>query len=75
LRDAYHRAGVAEYWLIDAETETLRFEILTRRKDKYVRSAGREGWQRSKVFNRSFRLDRVIDDYGLWEYTLHVREE
>jgi Uma2 family endonuclease len=77
LREAYHRAGIPEYWLIDArDDEKLVFQILLRRKNGYVgATADRDGWQRSKVFNRSFRLDRVLDDYGLWEYTLHVREE
>lgn len=28
LREAYHRAGVPEYWLIDARTDPLSFEVL-----------------------------------------------
>src|SRR4051794_12223011 len=76
LREAYHRAGIPEYWLIDArDDERLSFQILIRRKNGYVASPpDRDGWHRSKVFNRPFRLDRVLDDYGLWEYTLHARE-
>jgi Uma2 family endonuclease len=77
LREAYHRAGIPEYWLIDGrDDEKLSFQILLRRKNGYVASpTDRDGWQRSKVFNRSFRLERVLDDFGLWEYTLHVRED
>lgn len=77
LREAYHRAGIAEYWLVDAREEgKLAFQILTRRKTGYVAaSADGEGWQRSRVFGRSFRLDRALDDFGLWEYTLHVRAD
>ena len=33
----------------------------------------RGGWRRSTVFGRSFRLDRQLDEAGLWDYTLHVR--
>jgi Uma2 family endonuclease len=32
LRDAYFVAGVQEYWLIDARTEPLRFDLLRRGK-------------------------------------------
>lgn len=76
LRDAYHRAGIPEYWLIDARDDKhLSFQILIRRKDRYVAATNHDGWQRSKVFERAFRLERVLDEFGLWEYTLHVREE
>ncbi len=75
LREAYHRAGVPEYWLIDARGEDQSFQILLRRKTGYAASPIRDGWQRSKVFERSFRLERVLDEFGLWEYTLHVHEE
>ena len=27
----------------------------------------------ARVFGRSFRLERHLDDLGLWEYTLHVQ--
>jgi Uma2 family endonuclease len=75
LRGAYHRADIREYWIVDARGEDLSFQILLRRKIRYVAAPNTEGWQRSKVFSRSFRLERVRDEYGLWEYTLHVRED
>jgi Uma2 family endonuclease len=75
LRDAYHRAGISEYWIVDARGEEVSLQILHRRKNGYVAAPSTDGWQRSKVFGRSFRLERVLDDFGLWEYTLHVREE
>ncbi len=75
LREAYHRAGVLEYWIVDARKEELSFQILLRRKTGYVAAPVREGWQHSKVLDRSFRLERALDDYGLMEYTLHVRED
>lgn len=73
LRDAYHRAGIPEYWLIDARGEEINFQILHWRKTGYVAATRRDGWQRSRIFGRSFRLDRVRDEFGLWEYTLHVQ--
>jgi Uma2 family endonuclease len=75
LREAYHRAGIREYWIVDARKEDLTFEILIHRKNGYVAVPNRDGWQHSRVFGRSFRLERILDDYGLWEYTLHVRED
>jgi Uma2 family endonuclease len=73
LRAAYHRAGIAEYWLIDARGGDLVFEILYWRKTGYAAAPVRDGWQRSRVFGRAFRLERQRDDLGLWDYTLHVQ--
>jgi Uma2 family endonuclease len=75
LREAYHRAGIPEYWLIDARGEELIFQVLNWRKTGYAATPVRDGWQRSRVFARSFRLDRQRDEFGLWEYTLHVRAD
>jgi Uma2 family endonuclease len=73
LRLAYHRAGIPEYWLIDARGEEIIFQILRwSRADDRVTSR-RDGWLRSRVFGRSFRLERERDDLGLWDYTLHVQ--
>jgi Uma2 family endonuclease len=75
LRGGYHRAGIPEYWLVDARGQEVSFQILNHRKTGYAASPVRDGWQRSRVFGRSFRLERALDEFGLWEYTLHVREE
>jgi Uma2 family endonuclease len=73
LRRAYHKAGVPEYWLIDARGEQISFQILYWRKTGYAAAPVRDGWQRSRVFGRAFRLERQRDALGLWEYTLHVQ--
>ena len=52
---------------------TIVFTILLRRKNGYAAAPVKDGWQRSKVFGRSFRLTRQRDEFGLWEYTLEVR--
>jgi Uma2 family endonuclease len=75
LREAYHKAGIPEYWLVDGRSEEVSFQILHHCKTGYAASAVRDGWQRSKVFGASFRLERVLDDFGLWDCTLHIREE
>jgi Uma2 family endonuclease len=73
MRQLYHRAGVPEYWLIDARGEAIVFQILRWRRTGYVATPRRGGWLRSKVFGRGFRLERRRDRFGLWRYTLHVQ--
>jgi Uma2 family endonuclease len=74
LREAYHRAGVREYWLIDARGDAIDFQILYYSKDFYEAAPQQAGWQHSRVFGRSFRLERQQNQFGLWEYTLHTRK-
>jgi Uma2 family endonuclease len=73
LREAYHQAGISEYWLVDARGDDIHFQILNHRKNGYAATPVRDGWQRSRIFGRAFRLDRQCDAFGLWEYTLHVQ--
>ena len=72
LRDLYHRSGIPEYWLIDARFDEVSFQILRRRRDRYVAVKPRDGWHRSTVFGRSFRLERRKNRLGRWRYTLDV---
>ncbi len=73
LPEAYHRAGIREYWLVDARGETIQFTILIGDSESY-RSApcSDNGWIRSEVFDRSFKLERTKDRLGGWKYSLHV---
>jgi Uma2 family endonuclease len=73
LREAYHRAGIPEYWLIDAWGDKIDFTILIHRKPGYGAAQVKNNWQRSKVFGRDFCLTRKEDEFGLWEYTLALR--
>src|SRR5262245_43573567 len=43
LREAYHRAGVLEYWIVDARFEEVGFQILRRRRDGYAAVPARGG--------------------------------
>jgi Uma2 family endonuclease len=73
LRDAYHRARIPEYWLIDARREEILFQILVWRPTAYVAAGSRDGWLHSKVFERDFRLTRKRNRLNRWTYTLAVR--
>jgi Uma2 family endonuclease len=72
LRDLYHRSGISEYWLIDARFDEVSFQILRRRRDRYVAVKPQNGWHFSTVFGRSFRLERRKNRLGRWRYTLEV---
>lgn len=74
LPKAYHAADVREYWLVDARGDEIEFTIFVWRVDKFetVEPDG-DGWRKSEVFPRSFRLDRNRDPVGGWAYTLGVR--
>lgn len=74
LRIAYHRAGIPEYWLIDARGDEISFQILGWRQAGYVPAPSKDGWIYSRVFDREFRLTRVRDRIGAWVYTLEMRE-
>jgi Uma2 family endonuclease len=73
LRKSYWEAGVREYWLVDARGETPRFDLLQHTTTGYRAVAKKEGWVKSKVFGRSFRLTRQINHLGNPEFTLDVR--
>lgn len=73
LRDLYWRAGITEYWLIDARTDPLTFTILRRESGGYVAARKQASWIKSRVFDRGFRLTSRPDDAGNPEYSLSIR--
>lgn len=73
LRQAYHAAGIPEYWLIDARRAEISFQILTWRKRGYVVAPATAGWTRSNIFNRDFKLSRKRNRIGAWQYQLDVK--
>ncbi len=75
LQKKYHRAKVGEYWLIDARGRKIRFSILLYTPTGFKPAPVRNGWQHSRVFGRSFRLERKRDRMRLWQYRLHVKPE
>jgi Uma2 family endonuclease len=74
LVDAYWRAGIPEYWLVDPRKEGApQFTLYSHaaRGYKAVRPAG--GWRKSAVFGVGVRLTQSTDDLGLPTYALETR--
>jgi Uma2 family endonuclease len=75
LPSAYYRAGVREYWMIDAREQELRFMVFVRGDDGFVEVPIQDDWARSQVFGCEFRLERERNRIGVWMYRLLVRQE
>jgi len=73
LRRAYHRAGVREYWLIDALGEEIDFNILVAGEEDYEPTDHDGPWRYSAVFDRWFVLERERTDADFWHYHLRTR--
>jgi Uma2 family endonuclease len=75
LRRLYRRAGVREYWLVDARGAEPLFSILHPGGRGYVGTRPQAGgWLRSAMFERSFRLTVATDPLGHPQFTVEVRE-
>ena len=71
LLTAYFRAGVLEYWLVDARGDELRFTIHHRSGKSFEPVAVSEGGtQLSEVFAARFHLVRTRGPGGGWDYNL-----
>jgi Uma2 family endonuclease len=73
LRNLYWNAGVREFWLADARGEQPQFDILVRDTAGYTHVPSQEGWVRSDVFDRLFRLVRQTDELGDPQYVVEVK--
>jgi Uma2 family endonuclease len=73
LRDLYWRAGIEEYWLMDARGESLVFEILHHGSKGYTARRKQGGWVKSSVFGKSFQLRRELGKLGHPKFTLAVK--
>lgn len=73
LRGLYARAGIPEYWLVDARKEKLQFDILSLTERGYATTRKRDGWVKSRVFGRAFRLESRPDRLGNPQYFLQTR--
>jgi len=71
LPAAYAKAGVREFWLVDARKEPLTFQI-HHLLDKGYRLAQVEGeaYQESSVLACRFRLDGARNPRGHWKFNL-----
>jgi len=74
LPAAYAKAGVREFWLVDARKEPLAFQIRHLLGEAYrPAQADTEGYQRSSVLACRFRLDGARDARGHWKFSLSDR--
>lgn len=73
LMAAYFEAGIPEYWLVDARGDELEFQIYKRGPTGFVPTRKQNGWLKSGVFGKSFRLIRGTDVTGNPEFTLEVK--
>ena len=73
LFEAYWVAGIAEYWLADARKSPPRFDIWKHTPEGYVATRKRDGWVRSGVFGKTFRLVETSDRFDEPVYRLEVR--
>jgi hypothetical protein len=73
LREDYWQAGVREYWLIDARPDPLTFDILRYTPRGYRATTKKDGWVKSAVFGKAFRLLRGLNALGHPQFTLDVR--
>jgi Uma2 family endonuclease len=73
LRQGYWEGAIREYWLVDARKEPLRFDILRHSVQGYKPARKLDGWIKSAVFGKAFRLTHQLNKRGLPEFTLEVR--
>lgn len=74
LFEGYYRAGVGEYWLVDALGDDIDLLVYVPGESAYRRIEPTNGWTASPTFGCSFQLAREKAADGLWEYTLHIKE-
>jgi Uma2 family endonuclease len=74
LRGLYWKAGIPEYWLVDARKGTPQFDLLRWTERGYTASRRKQSWLKSKVFGRSFRLEAKPDRLGNPQCFLHFGE-
>lgn len=70
LLAAYARAGVREYWLVDARGADVRFEILTEGGGTLTGSTDPGAPQESRVLGGRWQLSRTPNRAGRFDYRL-----
>lgn len=73
LRAAYWEAGIPEYWIADGRGREVTFDILKRGQKGYTPVRKLDGWAKSAVFGKSFRLTRTTGAAGHPAFTLEVK--
>ncbi len=73
LKDLYAKAGIAEYWLVDSTAQTPELVIMRLVARRYVTARKDNGWVKSNVFKRSFRLTSKLDVNKLAQFNLETK--
>jgi Uma2 family endonuclease len=75
LPEAHFRAGVGEYWLVDARSGEILFQIHHRGPSSFQPAqADPEGFQPSVVLSCHYRLDGARDPRGCWTFDLREKK-
>ncbi len=75
LREAYFKADIGEYWIVEVVDNQIEFQLLVPGEQEYVAAQPQEGWLYSPTFDRQFRLEREKDEGDFWLVTLHMQEQ
>jgi Uma2 family endonuclease len=73
MKEKNAKAGVDEYWLVDARGAEIHFEIWRLNEGQYVAVPSIDGWLDSAVFGRAFKLEQDKDRLGHPRFQLLVR--
>ena len=69
MMQSYYRAGIQEYWVIDARKDPIAFTIQARGALQYEGIPAQDEWCRSPVLNKEFKIIRRskewFDNYRL----------
>jgi hypothetical protein len=66
-------AGIPEYWVVDARGEEMEFQIYKHGANRYSATRKQDGWLKSALFGKSFRLIRGEGCHG--QLGVHVASE
>ena len=71
----YALAGVREYWIVDARKDVIAFRILALQESgAYVDEiADNDGWLRSPIMQRSFKIRQLPERAGMIDFAVDVR--
>ena len=72
LRDLYAKAGVMEYWLIDARSQTPSMEILNLTEGSYRSGSRTDAGYPSRVLSRNIELIQESDPLGNPRYQFRI---
>ncbi len=73
LMRLYWEAKIREYWLVDSREKSFSFNILRYTPTKFITVRKNQGWVKSQVFQREFRLAREITDATVPTFQLETR--